>query len=191
MLTARELSYGLFGAWRMALFDRSAMACFDTSVDGFWKSFWAAAIVAPSFIIMTAFGISQADLPERIGFVEIALVEASRYVIAWVAFPLLMTTIADLLQRGERYAGFIVASNWGQVVEMAIVLPVFLVVVASGLPSNQPNAAYTALFFAISVYYWFIARSALEISGWAAGAVVIFKLTLAGGVNFVADSMLH
>lgn len=191
MLTARDLSYGLFGAWRMARLDRGAMAYFDATVDGFWKSFWAAAIVAPAFVIMTAFSLSQTDLPERFGFVEIALVEASRYVIAWVAFPLLMTTVADLLQRGERYVGFIVAYNWAQVVEMAVVLPVFLFVIAGGLPASQPNAYYTVLFFAITLYYWFIARTALQISGWAAGAVVILNLTLAGGIEYVSSSLLR
>jgi hypothetical protein len=191
MLTARDLSHGLFGAWRLARLDRGAMAYFDATIDGFWKSFWAAAIVAPAFVVMTAFSLSQANLPERFGFVEIALVEASRYVIAWVAFPLLMTTVADLLQRGERYVGFIVAYNWAQVVEMAVVLPVFLFVVASGLPASEPNAYYTVLFFAITLYYWFIARTALQISGWAAGAVVILNLTLSGGIEYVSSSLLR
>ena len=43
MITAREVSYGLFGAWRLAHLDRRGMEYFDTSIDGFWRSFWAAA----------------------------------------------------------------------------------------------------------------------------------------------------
>lgn len=191
MLTARDLSYGLYGAWRLAILDRGAMQYFDATIEGYWKSFYAAAIVAPAFIIMTAFSVVQTDLPAHIGVLDIVLVQTTRYVISWVAFPLLMTTVSDVMQRGERYTGFIVAFNWAQVVEMAIVLPVFLIVAASGLPADEPNTVYTMLFFAIAFYYWFIARTALEISGWAAGAVVIVNFTVSGGIELASLALLR
>jgi hypothetical protein len=191
MLTARELSNGLYGAWRLAHLDRSAMQYFDASADGFLKSFYAAAICLPAFLIMMAIKLVHAELPEHIGFFEIAVVEASRYVIVWVAFPLLMSGISDVLQRGERYVGFVVAYNWAQVIETAVVLPIFLVVVAAGATPTEPNAIYTILYFAIGLYYWFIARTAFQISGWAAGAVVIANLILVEMIGATADYLLR
>ena len=37
-----EIFYGVFGAWRLFRLDPKAMAYFDNSVEGFWKSFFAA-----------------------------------------------------------------------------------------------------------------------------------------------------
>ena len=37
----------IYGAWRLALLDPSGLNWFDVSIEGFWRSFFAAAIVAP------------------------------------------------------------------------------------------------------------------------------------------------
>jgi hypothetical protein len=190
MLTARDLSHGLYGAWRMAMLDRDAVKYFDASIDGFWKSFYAAAIVAPAVIIVTLFSVARADLPGHIGVFEIAVVKTSQYVIDWVLFPLLMISVGNLLQRGERYIGFIVAYNWGQVVQMAVVLPIFLLFIASGTSADTPNMLSPVLLFAIAFYYWFIARTALQIGGWAAAAVSALSLTLSGGIETIAHALL-
>ena len=186
----RDISHGLYGAWRLAMLDRDAMRYFDTTEDGFWKSFHVALYVAPAFAITIYVSLHATPPPAEVGLLEILAVEATRYVMSWAAFPLLMATVADMLQRGERYVGFVVAFNWAQLVEMAVVLPVFLLVVASGLPPNQPNVVYAILFFAVCFYYWFIARTALQISGWAAGAIVILNMLLSGVIESAADAVL-
>ncbi len=183
MLTARELSYGIFGAWRLARFDADAMRYFDTSVDGFWKSFYAAAIALPAFIIMTAFSLAKAELPEHVGFLEVAVVEASGYVMSWVAFPLLMTVVSDVLQRGERYLGYIVALNWAQLLIVAVQLPAFLFVVASGTEPGQPHPVTLIVLFIVSFYLWFVTKAALQINGWAAGGVVIILFTVNSAIE--------
>lgn len=176
--SAHELSYALFGAWRFAHLDAGAMRYFDKSVDGFWKSFWAAAIIAPAFLILLAIGFMQSEKPPSAGPVEIAVVEVSRYVISWVAFPLAMVTVSEFLQRGERYIGFVVAYNWGKVVEMAVALPIFLFVAAAGLPQGTANVISISVITLTTMYEWFIARTALQVSGWAAGSVVAISLVI-------------
>ena len=42
--TTREIVFGLYGAWRLAHLDRGGLGYFDASVEGFWKSFFAAAM---------------------------------------------------------------------------------------------------------------------------------------------------
>lgn len=176
--SARELSYALFGAWRFAHLDTGAIRYFDKSVDGFWKSFWAAAIIAPAYLILIVIGFMQSEKPPSAGPVEIAIVEVSRYVISWVAFPLAMVTVSEFLQRGERYIGFVVAYNWGQIVEMAFVLPLFLFVAAAGFPQGAANLVSIAIVALTATYEWFIARTALQVSGWAAGGVVAVSLVI-------------
>jgi len=191
MLTARDLSYGLYGAWRLTLLDRNAGRYFDTSIDGFWKSFYAAAIAAPGVIIVTALIVAQVGLPDHVGYPSFILAKAAQYVISWVLFPLVMATVSDLLQRGEQYIGFVVAFNWWQVVEMAVSLPLFLLIIASGASAQEPNTVVNLLLLAVAFYYWFIARTMLRISGWSAVAVVAINLTLAGGLEIATKAVLY
>lgn len=191
MITARDISFGLYSAWRFVLLDRGAMQYVDNSIDGFWKSFFAAAIVAPAYLLIVFFIYARAETVLSAGAVEIILVEASHYVMSWVAFPLVMTTVSDMLQRGERYIGYIVAHNWSQVVVMAVQLPVFLLIMASGMATDRPGTLHMMLFFAIAFYQWFIARAALAINGWAAAGVVAGATILEAGIETVAVSLLR
>ena len=47
MITKQEVFKGLYGAWRLLLGDRGAVALFDDSIMGFWKSFFAAILILP------------------------------------------------------------------------------------------------------------------------------------------------
>ncbi|MEK9660813.1 MAG: hypothetical protein VW644_03605 [Alphaproteobacteria bacterium] len=191
MVTAHDISYGLYSAWRFVRLDRGAMQFVDNSVDGFWKSFFAAVIIAPAYLLIMVVIYTRAGDALSAGFIEIVVVEATRYVMSWVAFPLVMTSISDMLQRGERYIGYVVAYNWSQVAVMAVALPVFLLIAASGTATGTPNALQTILFFAVAFYQWFIARTALSTSGWVAAGVVAAAFILEAGIETVAVSLLR
>ena len=47
MISPREITLGLYGAFRLALLDVRGMAYFNCTEAGFWRSFTAAAIAAP------------------------------------------------------------------------------------------------------------------------------------------------
>ena len=47
-----EVLHSLYGAYRLAFLDRSGMSHFNLSVDGFWRSFFAAVLVAPGFALL-------------------------------------------------------------------------------------------------------------------------------------------
>ena len=64
MITKQEVFEGVYGAWRLVLGDRSAMALFDDSVLGFWKSFFAAAIVFPMYALLIIMGVFEFE-PSR------------------------------------------------------------------------------------------------------------------------------
>jgi len=49
--SAREMMYALYGAYRLARFDAGGMRYFDASIDGFWRSFFAAVLIAPFYLI--------------------------------------------------------------------------------------------------------------------------------------------
>ena len=48
----------LTGALRLARGDRGGLSCFDRSLDGFWRSFRAAAITYPLYLVLLIAGFS-------------------------------------------------------------------------------------------------------------------------------------
>ena len=197
MITARDLAYGLYGAWRLAHFDRSGMQYFETTVEAFWKSFFAAVLVLPAFAILHVLTIVTipAAAPSA-GPLRVIVVFAIVYVISWVAFPLVMAKLAELLDRRDRFIPYIVARNWATIIEVGIVLPVTtLAAINSGEGANPTMQGVSQLLqlaatVAVLVYGWFITRAALDIPGLAAAGIVALDVTLIVLINRVGDAMV-
>src|SRR5262249_10244739 len=105
MVTLREVSFGMYGAWRLALLDRGAMLWFDRTVGGVWRSFWAAAISYPGFLILLLARLDPAQI-EAAGLPRILLVETIGYVVGWTAYPVVAIPFCRWLAPEERALGF-------------------------------------------------------------------------------------
>ena len=62
-----EIAYAFYGAWRLAHLDASGLKYFDTSLDGFWKSFFAAVLVAPAYALIVVTEITGPGVGETAG----------------------------------------------------------------------------------------------------------------------------
>ncbi len=187
MISAREVASSLYGALRLARLDAGGMAFFNRSLEGFWRSFFAAVIVAPGYAVLTIRELDPALAAARP--VRVFLVEAIAYIIGWVAFPLVMAYVCDLLEREERYIGFIVAYNWAVVVQMAGFLLVSGLASAPFLSGLAAHLLVFAAFLAILFYQWFIARTALGIETGRAIMVVGVDLALVVLIAAVASGL--
>ena len=83
-----EVQLAVGGALRLACGDRRGLGFFDASIDGFWRSFRAALICYPLYLLLLAFRIAAAQW-ETSGVAPILAVETIAYVISWTALPLL------------------------------------------------------------------------------------------------------
>lgn len=183
MITAREATFALYGAYRLARVDRRGLGYFDATVEGFWRSFYAAVLVAPAYVILLALHVG--DRPVTAGPAKLVLVEGIAYVIVWTAFPLAMVYAARWLGRSHHYIRYIVARNWAGVLEMAVLLAAVAASAAGG------EALLLLAFIAILVYQWYVALTALEITGWQAAAVVALSAILEIVIDFVSDGMVR
>ena len=188
MLTAREALSSLYGAYRLARFDAGGMAFFDTSIDGFWRSFFAAAIVAPFYAVLLTLRFAEGLVSTQP--LRFAAIEAIAYVIAWVAFPLVMVSIARLLDREDRYLGYIVAYNWAAVLQNALYLPLAILAVTGGLTADLANTLAMIALLAILIYTWFITKTAMALGALAAAALVALDLILSIFINSFAEGMI-
>ncbi len=192
MLTVDEISRSLAGAWELFLDRPGAMNRFDVSLEGFWRSFAAVVLVAPSY----AFAV-LADRHMATGD-PLAVAETGTNLLVhngigllldWAALPLILALLARPLGIGRRYGAFVVARNWCAVLA-AIPFGVIGLLLVLGLLGDE--LASVLMFVALIVvlrYNYVIARRALDTTvGFAIGIVVldfVVSLTLALALDAV------
>ncbi len=173
---------------RLACGDRRGLGLFDTSIDGFWRSFRAGVICYPLYLVLLGFRVADAQWAAS-GIAPILVVETIAYVISWVAFPLLILPVSRGLGRESRFLAFMVAYNWSQIPQTALFV---LVGVDSATGLLGPSAAQFAGLLAVIaslVYEWYIARVALAVTGAQATLVVIVDLVLSTALGRVAQGL--
>jgi hypothetical protein len=190
MIVLREAAYGLFGAWRLARFDASGLNFFDTSTDGFWKSFHAALIVAPLYGILIYADLVFGHIGDVDGL-HFVLIRIITYVIGWVIFPLVMVEITRTMKREKHYLGFIIAYNWSAVIQYAVFTPIALFMAGDGQLASPIGFLGLGIMGYMLVYTWFVARSALAITGGTAAMVVVTDVVLTMLVNIVSEGLIQ
>lgn len=183
MITAAEIAAGVTGAFRLARRDPGGLACFDASPHGFWRSFWAAALVAPAFIIIDLLaGTLNADT----SFHTLAIMLIG-YIIDWTLFPVVMILIADSLGKWPLYTRYIVAYNWSAAAQMAVLFPVAILAVMS--PNHATMLLAQAATIILLVYRAYVAHVALAVPVGTAAGIVLMDVLLAGLLRVVSDRL--
>ena len=188
MITSREVAYGTYGAWRLAKCDSSGLQFFDNTPQAFWRSFYAALIVAPVFAILVA--IRLEDVAVTGGTLHLLAIETLSYIIGWFAFPLAMFYIAEQLDRSHCFLRYIAAYNWATVLQMGLFLVVTVIAHSGALPTTLAVLISLAATVAILAYQWFIARIGLDITGPTAAAIVFLDLMIGIVLNIFTNGAL-
>jgi len=183
-----EVQLAVGGALRLAVGDRRGLGFFDVSIDGFWRSFHAAVLCYPLYLLLLAFRVSSAHWTQS-GVPTILVVESISFVISWTAFPLLILPLTRLFGRESRFLPFMVAYNWAQLPETVLFALVGLDG-ASGLMTPAAAAfAQLASAVAVLVYEWYIARVALLVTGAQATVVVILDVLLSTVLGRLSEAL--
>jgi hypothetical protein len=150
------------GALRLAVGDRRGLNFFDPSIDGFWRSFRAAMVCYPLYLVLIGFRVNGALWH---GAAPILVVETIAYVISWVGFPLLVLPVSRHFGRADRFLWFMVAYNWSQIPATGVFVLVGLDSATGLMPPSAAHLAGLLAAIAALVYEWYIARVALAVSG--------------------------
>jgi hypothetical protein len=183
-----EVQLAVGGALRLARGDRRGLGFFDASIDGFWRSFRAGLICYPLYLLLLSFRIAGSRWAAS-GPVPILAVETIAYVISWVAFPLLMLSLARWLNRDDRFLPFMVAYNWSQIPQAVLFVLIGLDGATGLLPPPVVQVAGMLSVIAVLVYQWFIARVALAVTGAQATLVVIIDVVLGTAIGRIAERL--
>jgi hypothetical protein len=183
-----EVRMAFVGVLRLARGDRGGLSCFDRTLDGFWRSFRAALIAYPLYLLLLSMRVSVAEW-QRSGGLWIVAVETIAYVIAWVAFPLIILSVTRWMDRAHRFFDFMVPYNWSQVPQSALFVLVGFESESGVLGSQAASIIEVAAALGVLAYEWYIARVALDTTAYAAGFIVLIDLVLGTFVNHIAGTL--
>lgn len=187
MLTLRETSYALFGAWRLAHFDLQGTVYFDRSRQGALRSFWVAAILVPPYAVLVL--LHLAEQPIAVSWAALIVIHTLGYVIAWTAFPVAMSWVSRVLDRDQEFFGYLAMYNWAQVLTIVPVLAITAMRVGNTLPQSVMELLGLTVDLGILVYGWFIARAGLRIGPFSAIGIVALDVLLSQLIWEITDSV--
>jgi hypothetical protein len=183
-----EARLALTGLWRLAHGDHGGLGCFDRSVDGFWRSFRAAILCYPLYLVLLLMRVAEADW-QNSGGLRIVTVETIGYIISWTAFPLAMLSVTRWIGRPRRFFDFMVPYNWYQLPQSVL----FVLVGLASANATADSAAAQALAIAAAAvvigFEWYLARVALDTSRLSAVLVVLLDLALGSLIDWSAGSL--
>ncbi len=156
-----EIQRSLIGAFLLWRGHPGAMAWFDLSVEGFWRSFFAALLVAPLYALLIVGDYAGSDLPASIPW--LVLVHALGYLLDWISFPVVAALLVRIFDLESRYVALIVADNWASVLQ-ALVLGT-AVLLGRLTPGGAGTFLVLGAFLLVLIYQWRVARQALATSG--------------------------
>ena len=188
MISGQYVTNALYGAYRLARGDTTGLSYFDTSTAGFWRSFFAAVLIAPLVLILLVIRFSVDDIGA--GAVRFYTIEAIAYVIGWVLFPVVVFYLVQTLEKEERYVGFIVAYNWAAVLQNGVYLPFAILFQIGVIPGEAAGLLNLILLGLVLAYTWFVAKNALDISGAVAGGIIILDVGLWVSLTVITESFL-
>ena len=185
-MIVREAIVSLYGAWRLAHFDKRAFELFDKTPAGAIRSFSAAVLVAPMYALV----LSMAPV-ERAGSggSQWLLVEAIAYVLSWVAYPVVAEYLSRSMGCRELFDGYLSAYNWSMVLQNAALLPLTALTAMNVLSSEILQLLWLMAIAAIMAWLWFIARMALNVSAVTAVGLVILDELLSFAIDSIANGL--
>lgn len=188
MLTTKETANALYGLSRLIRLDPDGFTYFNASREGFWNSFWVAAVIGPAYMLQNLAVAAREDMPEF--WLSMLLVDVFTYIIGWVLFPLVMIRISDLLDVWPKYFRYMVAYNWFQLVIGLILLPLMLLSAFDAVPLQAMSPFFMVAGMATLVYTWFLARRGLDVSGLTAVGLVILDMLLSALISGITAMLV-
>ncbi|MGE5540408.1 MAG: hypothetical protein ACM30I_17460 [Gemmatimonas sp.] len=184
MITVHDIKIALTGAVLLAKGERAGALAFGDTPRDFWRSFWAAAIVAPMWLLLVALIAPETDASP----LRLILAEAVEYALLWTAFPLVLHEILTRSGTDEHFCRYIAAHNWAAVIVTPAML--FAVALADAIPRGVVQFLPMLVIVSSLVYEWFMARVALEVGAATAAGVAAMDFFLGQTIDLAVRALL-
>ncbi len=172
MTLGEEASRSLSAAWGLLRRDPAAPQAFNATLDGVWRSFFAAVLLLPlhlAYLAIIGTGAEGSEAPGATRWIVNFLI----YVIGWAAWPLIAFYMTRLMDCGGKLLGYVAAYNWSQLLTGPFLVGLDVlgrVALPQGFSAFLVFAGVAAVLF----YEYLIARQML---GVAANKAIVLVLT--------------
>lgn len=164
-----EIRGSITAAARLMRGDETAIAAFDLSFDGFVKSFFAAVLAYPLYLLMLPVREEPtASWPAILG------AETVGYVAGWLVSPIVAALVTRFLGLTARYVHLVVAVNWLALLFMAGFAALNLL--SPLLPIPLAATVTLVVTVAILAIHWFVIRVALLCTAGQAASLLVIDL---------------
>jgi hypothetical protein len=184
----QEIAYRVYGAWRLARFDARGVQYFDESPQAALRSFFAAVLVAPAFLVTLLLVTNEPCAADPLA---IGLVITLGYSLLWTLFPVIVYRICQVIDREQAFFRYLCADNWASIIGYHFQLAVLLLIVGGVVPAALAPLVELVMHAYLLAYSWFIVRSCLNVTGVAAAAFVALQFAVALFIQIVARSIIY
>jgi hypothetical protein len=184
--TREEIVYRVFGASLLARFDARGMEYFDESPEAALRSFFAAALVAPAFIVISLLSLTGSATKTDQAAFFVMLVFALYYTLLWVVSPVIVYRVCQVIGRETAFFRFLSANNWASVITLHLSMVVAILRSTGIVPEALASLLILAVFGYVLAYQWFIARHGLDVSPLGAVGFVALQFV----IHFMIESII-
>jgi hypothetical protein len=184
MITIKEVRAALTGIVDLAKGDIIGLGYFENSPRALARSFWAALVVAPPWVLLLALQ----GQTMKAGPAKMIAVQAIEYALLWTAFPVALYEILSRVGRTDRFYLYVSIRNWASVIETPAVL--FAAAFALAVPYDVAQLVPLFAMVAVFAFEWFLARVGLAVGIGAAAGIAALDFLLSVLIQLTADIML-
>ena len=188
MLTTREALHGLFGAYRLALMDKTGLTYLDRSPAGTARSFWVAGLVLPFYLAMLLMWPEADD--KQPPLLDFLVVQSLQYCIALVGFALVVNFISRKINRSERYLDFLCTYNWSAAIQVIVFFPIVSLGFYGVIPHGMTDALLLVFTAAMEIYLGFITWVTLQVNWQLVVGLVVLEMWFNDVTGAIASSIL-
>lgn len=155
MPSAAEIQRYMTGAWRLMNGRPDGLRLLDTSVEGFWDSFFAIIVAAPALAIgwiASANDFQQFETSaSRLSIVgRLAMIDLSVWILPLVA----LAFVAPRVGLADRFVAYVVSGNWGSALLVWLMLPPSIMRLMAPQTADFASLLSVMLFVASLVLTW-------------------------------------
>ncbi|WP_274630436.1 transporter [Arvimicrobium flavum] len=163
MPDAAEIRRNLTGAWQLMMGRPDGMRLLDTSIEGFWDSFFAIAFAAPALAVgwiagandfqQMVVGGSRVSTIVRLAFIDLAV---------WILPLVALALVVKRAGIADRFVPYVVSANWASVLLVWMMLPPSLLRLVAPEAGDLASTLAVLLFMVSLVLSWRQTNAALN-----------------------------